>query len=365
MPKHTPLYNEHIKLGARMVEFAGWEMPVQYSGVTDEHLAVRTAAGLFDVSHMGIFEISGPDAVEFLDYLTPSNNQKLADGQAQYSLFLTAKGTIIDDIIIYRISAEYFLMVVNAINFEKDYNWVKKNLKGSVEFKTLNHKYAILALQGPRAVSIISKISSAEIEKIKAFHLASVEIKGVGEVILARTGYTGEDGFEIFVENSQAANLWDILMETGKEDGIKPVGLGARDTLRLEMKYTLYGHEISEDTNALEAGLRWVIKFKKRSDFIGKDALKKIKEEGLKRKLIGFKMIDRGIPRDGYAIMADGRRYGHVTSGTFSPSLKMPIGIGYVDVHLSEIGTQFSIDIRGKERLAEVVKTPFYKKGDS
>lgn len=362
MAKKTPLYEEHKKLGGKIVEFAGWEMPVQYTGVADEHKTVRASAGLFDVSHMGTFEISGKDAASFLDYLTPTNNSGLTAGQAQYSLLLKENGTIIDDIIIYRLGNEKFFMVANAGNVEKDFNWIKNHIKGEVSLTNLSDRYTLLALQGPKASEILSKLTTDNIGAIKIFHLAEVEIKGNGKILISRTGYTGEDGFEIFAEKDSAAKLWKTLLETGKEDGLKPIGLAARDTLRLEMKYTLYGNEISEDTNALEAGLRWVIKFKKPARFIGKEALNKIREEGLKRKLIGFKMLDKAIPRHGYDILSNGQKAGFVTSGTFSPSLEIPIGIGYVNANLAEPGTKISVDIRGKERLAEVVKTPFYKK---
>lgn len=362
MPKRTRLYEEHKKLGGKIVDFAGWEMPIQYEGITEEHLAVRKAAGIFDVSHMGVFEISGKNVCEFLDYLTPSDNTNLSVGQAQYSLLLTDAGTFVDDIILYKLSPDKFFVVVNASNLEKDFQWIKDHIKGDVELKNLSSNYTLIALQGPRAANILSKLTSADLSSIKTFHLATVDIKGIGDILIARTGYTGEDGFEIFAPAASATKVWNMLLETGKSDGLRPIGLAARDTLRLEMKYSLYGHEINNETNALEANLRWVIKFKKPSNFIGRKTLEKIRDEGLTRKLIGFKMIDKGIPRQGYPIKASGKAVGFVTSGTFSPSLNEPIGIGYVEMDLSEIGSKFFIDIRGKERLAEVVKTPFYNK---
>lgn len=362
MAKHTALYNEHVKLGAKMVEFAGWEMPVQYAGVVAEHLTVRKAAGLFDVSHMGVFEIKGSGALEFLNYLTPGDMNLITDNQAQYSLLLTEKGTIIDDILVYRITQDRFFMVVNASNLEKDHKWIESHLTGGVELTDQSADYTLMALQGPKAASILGKLIDINLDDIKTFHVATGNIKGIGETMIARTGYTGEDGFEMFAPAEKAAELWNLLLESGSDAGLKPVGLGARDTLRLEMKYTLYGHEITEETNALEAGLRWVIKFKKASNFIGKDALVKIKEEGTKRRLVGFKMVDRGIPRQGYIIKSGGREIGVVTSGTLSPSLDIPIGIGYVEEALGEPGSKIFIDIRGKERLAEVAGTPFYRK---
>lgn len=362
MPKRTVLYEEHKKLGAKLVEFAGWEMPVQYTGVTDEHLSVRNAAGLFDVSHMGTFEISGTGAAAFLDYLTPGNMSGLALGRAQYSLLLKDDGTIVDDVIVYRLETDKFLMVVNASNREKDFDWIKGHLSGKTGLADLSDKYTLLALQGPKAAHILNRLVTESIDNLKTFHLKKAEIKGIGEVVIARTGYTGEDGFEIFAPAESAPHLWRVLLETGRDCGIKPAGLGARDTLRLEMKYTLYGHEISEETNALEAGLRWVIKFDKRADFIGKEALQKIDSAGLRRKLVGFKMLGKGIPRHGYEVKHNGKTAGTVTSGTFSPSLGIPIGIAYVNTDLAKIGAKISVDIRGKEWLAEVVKTPFYQK---
>jgi len=361
MATRTPLHDEHLKLGAKMLEFAGWEMPIQYRGVTEEHLTVRNKAGLFDVSHMGTFDISGPDTVNFLNYLTPSDNRQLGDGQAQYSLLLTDKGTLVDDLILYRIKENHFLAVVNAGNIEKDYQWIKSHLKGDVTLKNVSNDYTLMAIQGPLAAKILGKVTDVDLSTVEPFHLSMGNIHDAGEAIFARTGYTGEDGFEIFADPKHAVQVWQKLMAAGEEYGIQPIGLGARDTLRLEMKYCLYGHEISDETNALEAGLRWVIKFKKDDDFIGKSALQGIRKEGLTRKLVGFQMIDKGIPRHGYTIQADGKPIGTVTSGTFSPSLKTPIGIGYVSTPHSDIGAKISIDIRGKERLAEVIKTPFYK----
>lgn len=359
MLKRTPLYEEHKKLGARIVDFAGWEMPVQYSGVTDEHLTVRKSAGLFDVSHMGTFEISGDETTRFLDYLTPSNCAKLSELQATYSLLLNEGGTIVDDIIIYKLNQRRFLLVVNASNKEKDFEWVKSHLRGKVSLKDLSGETTLIALQGPKAALVLSSICEENLDDVGKFCLKYIFVKGASKTLVARTGYTGEDGFEIFAKPAEAAAIWNSLLEAGKSQGIKPAGLGARDTLRLEMGYTLYGHEISDKTNALEAGLRWVIKFKKPEDFIGKDALLKIREKGLKRKLVGFTLLEKGIPRNGYKIFSGDKDVGIVTSGTFSPSLQRPIGIGYVKNGLDEVGAKFSVDIRGRKRLAEVVKTPF------
>lgn len=357
--KHTPLYNEHLKLNARMVEFAGWKMPVQYTGVVDEHLAVRSAAGIFDVSHMGRLEFIGRRALSDVEMLTANYVAGLQNGQAQYSLLLNERGTIIDDIIVYRLSEEHIIMVVNASNADKDINWIRGHITGEMVQK----EHGLIALQGPAAEAILSKVVDVDLRSIGKFHVRAAGIISNGaDIILARTGYTGEDGFEIFCEPGSAVGVWNLIMEAGRPHGLKPAGLGARDSLRTEMKYPLYGQDISEETNPLEAGLSWVVKFNK--DFIGKDALTAVKKEGLRRKLVGFQMVDPGIPRQGYKIYAPPPfpSGGVVTSGTMSPSLKKAIGIGYVPVELSAVGSKFFVDIRGRERLAEVVETPFYKK---
>lgn len=376
--KRTPLYNEHIKLKGKMVEFGGWEMPVLYSGVIDEHRTVRTSAGIFDVSHMGEFEITGSDALSFTQYLTTNDISKLADGQAVYSILCNERGTIVDDIIVYRFNAEHILLVVNAGNIEKDWEWVNGRLKSATptnlgsqtlvwqcEIKNRSDDFALIALQGPRSAEILSKLAVFD---IKQFHFAKISVTGANDCIIARTGYTGEDGFEIFCPSHSSPKTWEAILETGKPLGLKPAGLGARDTLRLEMKYSLYGHEINDGTNPLEAGLGWVVKLNKGCDFIGKAALEKIKAEGLKRKCVGFQMIDAGIPRQGYKIITkdEGRgtrdEIGLVCSGTMSPSLNKAIGTGYVPISESGIGTKIFIDIRGAMRLAEIVETPFYKR---
>lgn len=361
MSKRTSLYEEHLKLGAKIVDFAGWEMPVQYAGVTEEHLAVRNAAGIFDVSHMGLFEVTGDSAEASLNYITTNDVTKLSDYHAQYSLLLNEKGTVVDDIIVYKIDGKRFLIVVNASNLEKDFKWINFHLKSGTSLKDLSPEYSLIAIQGPKAMEIMNRISAKPLNDVLPFHLAVCNFKNVGETIIAKTGYTGEEGCEIFVKNEHAPLLWKTLFEAGGSLGLKAVGLAARDTLRLEMKYSLYGHEINDEINPLEADLKWVVKLKK-GDFIGRVALVKIDAEGLKRRLIGFKMIDKAIPREGYPIVDAGKKIGYVTSGTFSPSLKYPIGIGYVDLKHCEIGSKFSVDIRGRERLAEVVRTPFYKK---
>lgn len=388
--KHTPLYNEHIKLKAKMVEFGGWEMPVLYTSVIDEHLAVRKNAGIFDVSHMGEFEFKGKDALECVQHLTTNDISKLSDNQAVYSLLCNEQGTLVDDIIVYKFNNEYIMFVVNASNIDKDWAWVTSHKKGNVELKNKSDEFALIAIQGPKAAEILKTITKElhatphlpsplrgegwgeGIESIKPFHFAFATIAGVKDCILARTGYTGEDGFEIFSKPDAASKIWTALLEAGIPLGLKPTGLGARDTLRLEMKYSLYGHEINDQTNPLEAGLGWVVKLAK-PDFIGKTAIEKVKAEGIKRKCVGFQLTDPGIPREGYKILssepthqrtnAPTHEIGFVTSGTMSPSLSRAIGTGYVPIDYSKVGSKFFVDIRGRLRLAEVTATPFYKKG--
>lgn len=363
MNKKTPLYEEHLKLGAKMVPFAGFEMPVQYSGVVDEHNAVRNQAGLFDVSHMGEFEFKGKEALPFLNYLTVNDVSRLEDGKAQYSLLCQEQGGIVDDILVYRFQKDHYLMVINAANIEKDWNWVQKNRKNfqNVDIQNVSDEIALLAFQGPHAIDWIKTLTDLPIEKQKSFHFLVGTVAKQENCIVARTGYTGEDGVEIFCRAKQATPLWRAILQSGATEGAKPTGLGARDTLRLEARLSLYGHEITEETNPLEAGLGWVVKLDK-ENFIGKKALEEIRAKGLNRKLIGFKMIDKGIPREGYRLFANHQEVGFVTSGTYSPTLQQAIGLGYLPVALSNIGTKFSIDIRGKQKLAEVVSVPFYKR---
>ncbi len=361
MTKRTPLYEEHVKLGARMVEFAGWEMPVQYSGVKDEHLAVRAAAGLFDVSHMGQIEATGAGATDFVQAITTNDVKKLVDGQAQYSLLCKEDGGVIDDIIVYRIAPDRYVLVVNASNAQKDFAWIKAHADAGVAVADISSDFAMIALQGPKAAEILKGISNADIDGLGHYHFLKAAILD-HDCIVARTGYTGEDGFEIFTPPDGVVSVWQTIVERGKPLGLLPAGLGARDTLRLEMKYSLYGHEITEETNPIEAGLGWVVKLKNPDDFIGKDAIAEVKERGLSRALIGFKMVDPGIPRQGYPIVMNDKEVGEVTSGTMSPSLGYAIGIGFVPKGHEAIGEEIYIDIRGRARKAVVVETPFYKR---
>ena len=362
MAKRTPLYEEHVRLNGKMVEFGGWDMPVMYTGIIDEHTAVRTNAGLFDVSHMGEIEFTGEDTLDCVNHLTVNNASTLADGQAQYSILLNERGTVVDDIIVYRFNATRFIFVVNASNIEKDYAWIAAHRKGSVKIENRSDEFALIAFQGPKAASILKGLTDINVAELQAFHFMQGSFDKRDSCIFARTGYTGEDGFEIFCAPKVAPAIWQSLLEKGRPQGVLPAGLGARDTLRMEMKYSLYGHEITDETNPLEAGLGWVVKLDKPDDFIGKQALLEAKKQGLKRKCVGFKMIDKGIPRSGFDIYAGDQKIGFVTSGTMSPSLKEPIGIGYVPAELSAEGSKFFIDIRGGRRQAIVVKTPFYKR---
>jgi aminomethyltransferase len=362
--KRTTLYETHKAAGARLVPFAGWEMPVQYEGVIPEHKAVRTAAGLFDVSHMGEFLVEGPGALAYLNGLLTNDIAKVADGQAQYNVMLYANGTIVDDLIVYRRSAESWLVIVNAGNIFKDYAWMKSHLPESgVTLVDESDKWALLALQGPKAAEILQPLTAVDLSKIGTYRFAEGEVASIRAVI-ARTGYTGEDGFELAVGAKTAPALWAKLMDAGAPKGLKPVGLGARDTLRLEMKYALYGNDIDDTTNPLEAGLGWVVKLGKGVDFIGKASLDKIKADGVKRKLVGFEMTERGIARHGYTLVDPNSKaeIGICTSGTQSPSLDRPIGVGYVTAALAAPGTEIAVDIRGEARKAKVVETPFYKR---
>ena len=358
MADRTPLYEEHVRLNARIVDFAGWDMPVQYKGVIAEHRAVRSSAGIFDVSHMGEIEITGTDALPCVQHLTTNDASKLTDGAAQYSLLCNKNGGIVDDLIVYRISHNHYMLVVNASNTSKDFEWCKSNTTGDVKINNSSDKFALIAFQGPKSIDILETICRSNIKGLPSYHFTIADILEVKECIIAKTGYTGEEGVEIFTKPEDAAAVWRALLDAGRDLGVMPAGLGARDTLRTEMKYSLYGHEIDDSTNPVEAGLMWVVKMKK-DDFIGKDAIAKVKETGHKKELVGFRMIERGIPRPGYKIL---NPKGIVTSGTMSPSLNVAIGIGYIPVNSFSINDHISIDIRGKSRKAKIVKAPFYQR---
>jgi aminomethyltransferase len=358
--KSTPLRQEHEKLNAKMVDFAGWYMPVEYSGLRGEHDCVRKNVGLFDVSHMGEIRVQGPKALETLQFLTTNDVAKLNPGEAQYSLYPNAQGGIVDDLIVYCIEKnQEYLLCVNASNVDKDFEFMTKNNRGA-EIVNESADWGQIAVQGPKAIELTARLLSNEVKNIAAFSFLPMKYKN-SEVLVARTGYTGEDGFEIFVPKDLTVTMWQELLEKGKDLGVLPIGLGARDTLRTEMKYSLYGHEIDDESNPYEAGLGWVVK-PGQKDFLGKDKIEAYKAQGLKRKLIGFKSLERGIPRQGYSLFSfDKKEIGKVTSGTMSPSLNEPIGIGYVDLNFSKEGQEIFIDIRGRMVKAKIVATPFVK----
>lgn len=359
--KATPLRDEHVALGAKMVDFAGWYMPVEYAGLRQEHLAVRSGVGLFDVSHMGEVRVRGPQALATVEWLTTNHVAKLENGQAQYSLLPNENGGLVDDLIVYCVEkGTDYLLCVNASNTDKDFAWMVKNNRGA-ELTNESAQWGQIAVQGPRGLELAGKVCGSDFSKIPSFEFRPVSYKG-GQLLVARTGYTGEDGVEVFVPAKLTADLWRDLLKQGADLGVVPVGLGARDTLRTEMKYSLYGHEIDAETNPYAAGLGWVIKPEKK-DFIGRAAIVAGKEKGLPRKLIGFKMLERGIPRQGYRLQSvEGQEIGFVTSGTPSPSLGDNIGIGYVDKAWASEGKEFNVDIRGRGVRAVVVPTPFVNK---
>jgi len=357
MTQRTPLYDVHVSSGARMVEFAGWDMPVQYAGLLEEHEAVRTRAGLFDVSHMGEVVFRGPKALEALNRVFTNDLGRVEDGQAQYGCLCRDNGGIVDDVVVYRRSPEDLLVCVNAGNRKKDFEWLRDHA-GGADVRNESDEWVQLAVQGPRAAGIVQKLTRVDLGAVKTFHFANGEVAGV-PCIVARTGYTGEDGFELFCRPDRGVALWSALLEAGRADGLVPAGLGARDTLRLEMAYRLYGSDMDDSSTPLEAGLAWVVKPDK-GDFVGREAILRQKAGGLPRKLVGFVLTDPGIARHGYDVTRDGQKVGTVTSGTRSPSLKVSIGFAYVPPALAAEGSTFAIDIRGRPAAAQVVKTPFY-----
>ena len=356
--KLTTLNQIHKDLGAKMVPYAGFEMPVQYAGVNQEHMVVRSGVGVFDVSHMGQFFAKGPEVEKLLQYIGTNDVTKVEVGQAQYTCMPNEKGGIIDDLIIYKMAEDEWMLVVNASNIDKDWAWINKQNTFDVVLTNESDAYSLLAIQGPKAIEAMQALSSENLAEIPFYHFKVGDFAGVDNVIISATGYTGSGGFEIYFKNKDAEVIWNKVLEAGKEFGIEPCGLAARDTLRLEKGYCLYGNDINETISPLEAGLGWITKFD--TDFIAKDILVKQKEEGVSRKLIGFKMIDRGIPRHDYLIVDEsGKEIGIVTSGTQSPMLKQGIGLGYVTPEFSKVGSSIYIQIRDKNVLAEVVKTPF------
>lgn len=359
--KRTPLYDEHRLAGAKMIDFGGWEMPVQYAGVLDEHRNVRNNAGLFDVSHMGEIEVKGKDALDFVQYMVTNDVSKIQDNQILYTLMCTPDGGVIDDFLIYRIHEEHFILVVNAANTDKDFAWLQENSKFyEVRLENRSDEYSLLALQGPKAQKILQKLTSLDLNEIKPFSFKHWEVDGV-LCMISRTGYTGEDGFEIYFSPEYAVQLWKKILEVGAEEGVQPIGLGARDTLRFEAKLPLYGNELGPEITPLEAGLSFFVKLDKEK-FIGKEALLKQKEEGIPRKLVGLEMIERGIARSHYPIQCEGKEIGFVTSGSFAPTLNKNIALGLIAAEYAEEGKTLDIMIRGKAVKAQISSSLFYKR---
>ena len=363
--KQTPLNAMHRRLGGRMVEFGGWDMPVQYpAGTVEEHQATRTRAGLFDVSHMGAIEVRGPDSIAFVNRLCSNDASKLVDGQAQYTALTTEQGTVVDDLLVYRFGPEHLLLVVNASTTEKDWDWINAH-RGDEDVQLTNRsaEFCQIALQGPSALSILQTLTETPLAEIKYYHFREGQVDG-REAIISRTGYTGEDGFEVYAAPEHAEQLWQKMLDAGRygePDGVLPCGLAARNTLRLEAGMALYGHEITEETTLLEANLGWITKLNK-GDFTGRDVLARQKEEGVKRKLVGFEVTERGIARDGQDVYIEGARAGHVTSGSPAPYLKKNIGMAYVPAEHATVGREIQIDVRGRKVAAQIVPGPFYKR---
>jgi aminomethyltransferase len=358
--KDTSLTSKHISLGAKMVPFAGYNMPVQYEGINAEHSTVRNGVGVFDVSHMGEFILKGEHALDLIQRVTSNDASKLYDGKIQYSCLPNEDGGIVDDLLVYRLTEQSYMLVVNASNIEKDWNWIEKYNTNGVEMHNISDKTSLLAVQGPKAAEALQSLTDLDLASMEYYTFSKGKFAGVDNVLVSATGYTGAGGFEIYFDNEHAEIIWDAIFEAGKPFGIKPIGLGARDTLRLEMGFCLYGNDIDDTTSPLEAGLGWITKFTK--DFTNSAALKAQKEAGIKSKLVGFEMIDRGIARHDYQIAdADGNIIGRVTSGTQSPSLQKAIGMGYVSKAFAQEGAEIYILIRNNKLKARIVKFPFYK----
>ena len=356
--KKVQLHKVHESLGAKMIPFAGFIMPVRYTSDIEEHKTVRESVGVFDVSHMGEFLVEGPEALQLLQKVTSNDVSKLYDGKVQYSCLPNEQGGIVDDLLVYRFNENKYMLVVNASNIEKDWKWVNQHNSFDCSLTNVSDAYSLFAVQGPRATELLSELTSVDLEAMQYYTFAIGEIAGVKEVIISATGYTGSGGFELYVKNEDAEKLWGKIFEVGEKFGVKPIGLGARDTLRLEKGFCLYGNDIDDNTSPIEAGLGWITKFNK--DFINKDALLKQKEAGVAKKLVAFKVLERGIPRSHYRVLnTDGKEIGEVTSGTMSPSMGIGIGMGYVETSFSEPGTSILIEVRNKQLKAEIVKLPF------
>lgn len=358
--KEVALSEKHVALGAKMVPFAGYNMPVQYTGINDEHIAVRSGVGVFDVSHMGEFILKGENALDLIQRVTSNDASKLVDGGVQYSCFPNESGGIVDDLLVYRINDATYMLVVNASNIDKDWAWVQKFNTKEVEIHNISDQTSLLAVQGPKAVEVLKGLTDMDLEGMKYYTFEKGTFCGIDNVLVSATGYTGAGGFEVYFENEHANKIWDAIFAAGAENDIKPIGLAARDTLRLEMGFCLYGNDINDTTSPLEAGLGWITKFTK--EFTNASNLQKQKEAGVSKKLVGFELIDKGIPRQDYQIVdADGNKIGDVTSGTMAPSLKKAIGMGYVNKEFSKADTEIYISVRNKHLKAKVVRPPFYK----
>ena len=359
-PHRTALHAVHKRMGARMVPFGGWEMPLQYTGIVEEHLAVRTHAGLFDVSHMGQIEVRGRDALRLVQHVTSNDAARLAIGQAQYSGLMYPQGTLADDLLVHKLADDHFLLVVNAANQERDFNWICEQNRFHAEVCNTGAQYSQLALQGPQATSILQRLTDTDLGALGYYWFARGSVDGA-ECLLARTGYTGEDGFELYFAPSESERLWYKLLEVGRGHGLVPCGLGARNTLRLEAKMALYGHEIDETHTPLEADLGWICKLDK-GEFLGRETLVRQKQHGVRRRLIGFQMTERGIARDGYPVYAEDTEIGYVTSGSPAPFLRTNIGLAYLPSELAQVGGEIRIGIRNQRVAARIVETPFYKR---
>lgn len=355
--KRTPLHALHVRAGARMVPFGGWDMPVQYTGIVEEHRTVRSAVGLFDVSHMGEFEVEGPHALAALQALTTNDAAALEVGQVQYSLLCQPDGGIVDDLTLYRLAPDRFMLTVNAANIEGDWAWVTERAR-EARWRNVSAETGLVAVQGPRAEALVARLSDVAVAGLGYYRFAHGRVGGV-RTLISRTGYTGEDGFELYVGAADAERLWTALLDAGAGDGAAPIGLGARDTLRLEMKYALYGNDIDRSTNPLEAGLGWVVKPAK-GEFVGRAAIERVRAEGVRRRLVGLEMADRAIARHGYRVLADGAEAGVVTSGSYGPSVERSIAMAYVPTGHAAVGTELAVEVRGQPRPARVVKTPFW-----
>lgn len=360
--KRTPLFEVYKEYGGKTIDFGGWELPVQFSSIKEEHEAVRTRAGLFDVSHMGEVEVKGTDSLNYLQKIVTNDVSVLKNGGAQYTAMCYENGGTVDDLLVYKLEDDHYLLVINASNIEKDYQWLEDHIEGDVQLENLSEKTAQLAIQGPAAEQILQKITAGtDLSEIGFFKFQNEVVLNDKKALVSRTGYTGEDGFEVYCDAKDAAVLWKEILSAGKEEGILPCGLGARDTLRFEANLALYGQELSPDISPLEAGIGFAVKLKKDANFLGKEALKKQKEQGIPRKLVGIEMIDRGIPRHGYLVFKGDIRIGEVTTGTQSPTLKKNIGLALIQTAYAKLEQELEVEIRGKRLKAKVIPTPFYK----